>query len=29
MTPAEFGRFISAELAKWSRVAREIGIKAE
>jgi tripartite-type tricarboxylate transporter receptor subunit TctC len=29
MTPAEFGRFISAELAKWSRVAREVGIKAE
>jgi tripartite-type tricarboxylate transporter receptor subunit TctC len=29
MTPAEFGRFISAELAKWVRVAREVGIKAE
>jgi tripartite-type tricarboxylate transporter receptor subunit TctC len=29
MTPAEFGGFISAELAKWSRVAREVGIKAE
>jgi len=29
MTPAEFGRFISAELVKWSRVAREVGIKAE
>jgi tripartite-type tricarboxylate transporter receptor subunit TctC len=29
MTPAEFGRFISAELAKWSKVAREVGIKAE
>jgi tripartite-type tricarboxylate transporter receptor subunit TctC len=29
MTPAEFGRFISTELVKWSRVAREVGIKAE
>jgi len=29
MTPAEFGRFISSELAKWGRVAREVGIKAE
>ena len=29
MTPAEFGRFISAELVKWSRVAREVGITAE
>jgi hypothetical protein len=29
MTPAEFGGFISAELVKGSRVAREVGIKAE
>jgi tripartite-type tricarboxylate transporter receptor subunit TctC len=29
MTPAEFGGFISAELVKWSRVARGVGIKAE
>jgi len=29
MTPPEFGRFISAELVKWGRVAREVGIKAE
>jgi tripartite-type tricarboxylate transporter receptor subunit TctC len=29
MTPQEFGRFISAELVKWARVAREVGIKAE
>jgi tripartite-type tricarboxylate transporter receptor subunit TctC len=29
MTPAEFGRFIAAELAKWGRVAREVGIQAE
>jgi len=29
MTPAEFGGFISAELVKWSRVAREVGITAE
>ncbi len=29
MTPPEFGRFISAELAKWAKVARDVGIKAE
>ena len=29
MTPAEFGRFIAAELAKWSKVARDVGIQAE
>jgi len=29
MTPVEFGTFISVELAKWGKVAREIGIKAE
>jgi tripartite-type tricarboxylate transporter receptor subunit TctC len=29
MTPPEFGRFIAAELAKWGRVARDVGIKAE
>ena len=29
MAPDEFGRFISAELAKWAKVAREVGIKAE
>ncbi|HXU42083.1 MAG TPA: tripartite tricarboxylate transporter substrate binding protein [Burkholderiales bacterium] len=29
MTPAEFGRFISAELAKWGKVARDVGIQAE
>ena len=29
MTPPEFGRFISAELAKWGKVAREVGIQAE
>jgi tripartite-type tricarboxylate transporter receptor subunit TctC len=29
MTPPEFGRFISAELVKWGKVAREVGIKAE
>ncbi|HEX2567031.1 MAG TPA: tripartite tricarboxylate transporter substrate binding protein [Burkholderiales bacterium] len=29
MSPQEFGRFISSELAKWARVAREVGIKAE
>jgi len=29
MTPAEFGRFITAELAKWGKVARAVGIQAE
>ena len=29
MTSAEFGRFIAAETAKWARVVREAGIKAE
>ena len=29
MPPAEFKRFISSELAKWGKVAREAGIKAE
>src|SRR5258706_1439910 len=29
MTPPEFGRFVSSELAKWSKIARDVGIKAE
>jgi tripartite-type tricarboxylate transporter receptor subunit TctC len=29
MTPPEFGAFISAELVKWVKVARDVGIKAE
>src|SRR4051812_10115456 len=29
MSPQEFGRFISSELAKWAKVARDVGIKAE
>ena len=29
MAPAEFKRFISSELAKWGKVAREAGIKSE
>jgi tripartite-type tricarboxylate transporter receptor subunit TctC len=29
MTPAEFGAFIAAETAKWARVVKEAGIKAE
>jgi len=29
MTPPEFGRFISVELAKWGKVARDVGIQAE
>jgi len=28
-TPEEFGVFLKAELAKWAKVAREIGEKAE
>ena len=28
-TPAEFGRFIASELAKWSRVIREAGVRIE
>ena len=29
MGPAEFGKFIEAEMAKWERVVKEGGIKAE
>ena len=29
MAPAEFGTFIAAETAKWTRVVKEAGIKAE
>src|SRR5688572_14245416 len=29
MSPAEFGRFISAETAKWAKVVKEAGITAE
>jgi tripartite-type tricarboxylate transporter receptor subunit TctC len=29
MTPPEFARFISTELVKWAKVARDAGIKAE
>jgi tripartite-type tricarboxylate transporter receptor subunit TctC len=29
MNPQEFGHFISSELAKWAKVARDVGIKAE
>lgn len=29
MTPPEFGAFISAELVKWVKVARDVGIRAE
>ena len=29
MTPAEFGRFIRAETAKWAKVVQQAGIKAE
>ena len=29
MTPAEFGDFMAKELAKWGRVVKEGGIKAQ
>ena len=29
MRPDEFGRFIQAETAKWARVVKEAGIRAE
>ena len=29
MNPEEFGRFIAAETAKWARVVKEAGIRAE
>ena len=29
MSPEEFGRFIAAETAKWARVVKEGGIRAE
>jgi len=29
MTPEEFGRFMTAETAKWAKVVKEAGIKAE
>jgi tripartite-type tricarboxylate transporter receptor subunit TctC len=29
MTPEEFAAFIRAEYAKWGKVVREAGIKAE
>jgi len=29
MTPQEFGNLVAAETAKWTRVVKEAGIKAE
>jgi tripartite-type tricarboxylate transporter receptor subunit TctC len=29
MGPEEFGKYIAAETAKWSRVVKEAGIKPE
>ena len=29
ISPAEFGKLIAAEIAKWTRVAREAGIRAD
>jgi tripartite-type tricarboxylate transporter receptor subunit TctC len=28
-TPEEFGRYIQSEITKWTKVAREAGIKQE
>ena len=28
-TPAEFAAYVSADLAKWTRLAKEMGLKAE
>jgi tripartite-type tricarboxylate transporter receptor subunit TctC len=28
-TPAEFGQFIAAELAKWAKVVNDAGVKLE
>ena len=29
MTPAEFGKFLEDEIARWAPVAREAGVKLE
>jgi tripartite-type tricarboxylate transporter receptor subunit TctC len=29
LAPAEFGKFVGAEIAKWGRVVKEANIKAE
>ena len=28
-TPAEFGRFIASEITKWTKIAKDVGAKAE
>ena len=28
-TPEQFGRFIASEIAKWSKIAKDVGAKAE
>ena len=28
-TPEQFGRFIAAEIAKWTKIAKDVGAKAE
>jgi tripartite-type tricarboxylate transporter receptor subunit TctC len=28
-TPAEFGRFIESEIAKWTKIAKDVGAKPE
>ena len=28
-TPAEFGRFIGSEITKWTKIAKDVGAKAE
>jgi tripartite-type tricarboxylate transporter receptor subunit TctC len=28
-TPQQFGRFIDAEITKWTKIAKDVGVKAE
>jgi tripartite-type tricarboxylate transporter receptor subunit TctC len=28
-TPAQFGRFIDTEISKWTKIARDVGAKAD
>jgi hypothetical protein len=27
--PQQFGRFIDAEITKWTKIAKDVGVKAE
>ena len=28
-TPQQFGRFIDGEITKWTKIAKDVGVKAE